>query len=212
MRAFYAAETAAHAPEFFLLRGRPVRNEERAERAERLLAGLERVGITTEPPAQDAARAALATVHSPRYLDFLATAAGEWAELDGASGEVIANAQPRLSGASYPTGVVGRAGWHMGDLACPVGPTTYEAARRAADTAAAAARCVAEGAAHAYALARPPGHQAAREVAAGHCFLNNAAVAVETLSRAPASGRPSSTSTCTTATGRSRSSTAGATS
>jgi acetoin utilization deacetylase AcuC-like enzyme len=71
----------------------------------------------------------------------------------------------------------------MGDLACPVGEHTFMAACRAADTAVAAARAVADGAASAYALCRPPGHHASREVAAGHCFLNNAAIAAEDLAR-----------------------------
>ncbi|MBJ3776265.1 histone deacetylase family protein [Acuticoccus mangrovi] len=182
MRVFYAAETERHAPEFFLLRGRPVANEERAERAERLLAGVAAAGLTPEAPPS-AGRAPLAAVHSPRYLDFLETAWAAWQALPGASPEVVANVQPRRGEASYPAGVVGRAGWHMGDLACPVGEFTFAAAVRAADCAVAAADAVAGGAGAAYALARPPGHHTSREVAGGHCFLNNAAIAAERLAK-----------------------------
>ncbi|WP_420392418.1 histone deacetylase family protein [Acuticoccus sp.] len=182
MRAFYAAETARHDPHHFTLRGRVVANEDRPERADRLLDGLARVGLRAEaPPA--APRTALGEVHSPRYLAFLEGAAGEWAQLEGASAEVIANAQPRLARATYPSGIVGRAGWHLADMASPIGPHTYAAAVRAVDTALAAADAVADGAARAYALCRPPGHHAGRETAGGHCFLNNAAAAAATLAR-----------------------------
>jgi len=180
MRVFYASETALHAPHFFLMRGRPVANEERAERAERLLAGVAKAGLKTEEPPP-AGPAALAAVHSTRYLAFLEGAWAAWQKLPGAGAEVLANVQPRRPEASYPSGLVGRAGWHMGDLACPIGEHTFGAARRAADTAVAAARSVSGGARAAYALARPPGHHASREQAAGHCFLNNAAIAAEVL-------------------------------
>ncbi|WP_108663362.1 histone deacetylase family protein [Acuticoccus kandeliae] len=180
MRVFYAADTSLHAPEFFLLRGRPTLNEERAERAERLLAGIARLGLETEEPAE-AGRMPVARVHSPRFLDFLETAWCQWQKLPGAGAEVLGNVQPRRAEATYPTGIVGRAGWHMGDLACPIGQYTYRAAMRAADSALAAARAAVNGGRVAYALARPPGHHTSREVAAGHCILNNAAIAAADL-------------------------------
>lgn len=179
MRCFTAAETALHSPRAFILRGQIAQNEERPERAERLTAGLAKVGLSTEI-ASPAAPATRAKVHSPRYLDFLAGAHAAWSALPGTGPEVLANTQPRMPHASYPTGIVGRAGWHLGDGASPIGRGTYEAVCRAADTAVAAAEVAATGQ-NAYALARPPGHHAAREVAAGHCFLNNAAIAAEVL-------------------------------
>lgn len=182
MRVFYAPETEAHAPEFFLLRGKVAANEERAERATRLLEALERVGLAHEaPPA--AGMAPLAAVHTPRYLAFLEQAADAWRAIEGAGLEVVGNVQPRRAEATYPDGLVGRAGWHMGDLACPVGPHTGHAARRAADCAVAAADALTGGARETYALTRPPGHHASAEVAGGHCFMNNAAIAAAALAR-----------------------------
>lgn len=181
MRVFYAAETQSHAPDFFLMRGRVAPNEERAERAFRLLDGVAKAGLTAEEPLE-AGPTACATVHSPRYLEFLRTAFDDWSALPDAGPEVIANVQPRRPESGYPTGIVGRAGWHMGDLACPISRHTFRSACRAADCAVAAARCVETGASS-YALTRPPGHHASREVAAGHCYLNNAAIAAEHLVR-----------------------------
>lgn len=180
MRVFFAPETNDHAPQFFLQRGRVVANEERPERAARLLGAVEALGLSPQSPPV-APEAALTAVHTPRYLDFLDNASAQWQALEASGAEVVGNVQPRLPGASYPAGIVGRAGWHMGDLACPLGPRTAVAARRAADCAVAAAAAVAGGDGTAYALARPPGHHAAAEIAGGHCFLNNAAVAAAAL-------------------------------
>ncbi|MEO0822907.1 MAG: histone deacetylase family protein [Pseudomonadota bacterium] len=189
MRAFFAPETERHDPRFFLMRGQVVANEERAERAAALLAGLATAGIAAEtPPAEPAG--ALASVHAPDYLAFLETAWAEWQALPGAGPEVIANVHPPRCTAPqhpgrYPGGVVGRAGWHMADTACPIGPGTWEAARRAADTALAAAEAALAGR-DAYALCRPPGHHAYRDLAGGHCFLNNSALAAARLREAHA--------------------------
>jgi acetoin utilization deacetylase AcuC-like enzyme len=183
MRAFFAPETDAHDPHFFLVRGRLVANEERPERARRLLAGLARHAITTEaPPAAETA--SVLAVHGPRYLQFLEVASRDWSSLQGAGAEAVPNVHPAFDDGpapSYPASLVGQAGWHMADTACPVGPGSYRAARRAVDTAVAATQAVVAGAPHAYALCRPPGHHATAERAGGHCLLNNAAVAASVL-------------------------------
>lgn len=179
MRAFFAAETDAHAPEFFLKLGKVVPNEERAERSKRLRTALDGLGVAVETPGHYGDEPILA-VHSARYLEFLKGIYGEWSSLPAAGPEVVANVQPRHAGTQYPPGIIGRMGWHMGDLACPIGKGTAEAACRAADTAVAAAETVSDGTL-AYALCRPPGHHASAEVAGGHCYLNNSAIAAERL-------------------------------
>ena len=76
--------------------------------------------------------------------------------------------------------VVGHAGWYTADAACPIGPGTWEASLSAAGCALAAAEAAAAGKT-AYALCRPPGHHAYAARAGGHCYINNAALAVEAL-------------------------------
>lgn len=180
MLAFFAPETDAHDPQFFLLRGAVARNEERPERARRLLDGLGRLGLTTAEPPRCGVGPCLA-VHGPDYLAFLEGAWDAWQALPGAGPEVVANAHPVRGSATRPEGVIGQAGWFMADAACPIGPGTWSAALRSAETAVAAADAVLGGARQAYALCRPPGHHAGRDLAGGHCYLNNAAIAAERL-------------------------------
>ena len=179
---FYAPRTEAHDPRFWMLRGVPAPNKELPERAARLLAGLDRLGLTVRTPP-DTDRAAMREVHTDRYLRFLETCWDEWQQFPGAGPEVVANLHPQKAVQTYPQGVVGRAGWHLADTACPVGRHTWEAALGGVDTALAAVAAVGGGAGAAYALCRPPGHHADADSAAGHCFLNNSAIAAQALRR-----------------------------
>ncbi len=131
-------------------------------------------------------------MHDPGLLDFLATAAQRWAE--GGYADLVG--QDRVVPYLFPTPAMtgglptrpavsvhadaGRFGY---DTMTLVGPGTWSAARAAAACAEHAARLVAEGAPAAYALSRPPGHHATRAGYGGSCYLNNAAVAAETLRR-----------------------------
>ena len=181
MKAVYDPGQAAHDPRFFLVRGKLSRSSEQPERAERLKDGLARVGIPVSP-AKDFGPGPRAAVHTPEYLNFLKTAHAEWRALPGdPSAEVVPNIHPQRYPATYPEGIVGRAGWHMADTACPIGEHTYEASCAAANSAVTAADLVLQGERHAYALCRPPGHHAFADMAGGFCFLNNAAIAAQFL-------------------------------
>jgi acetoin utilization deacetylase AcuC-like enzyme len=120
-------------------------------------------------------------VHTPEYIDFLQVAAREWAKLPGAGAEVVPNVHPARYPATYPKGIVGRAGWHQFAAGCPIGPGTWDAALAAAHCAASAADLVLSGAREVYALCRPPGHHAYADMAGGFCFLNNTAIAAQHL-------------------------------
>ncbi|MGB4927559.1 MAG: histone deacetylase family protein, partial [Giesbergeria sp.] len=58
---------------------------------------------------------------------------------------------------------------------------TWAAARAGADVAASAAHSVMTGARAAFCLSRPPGHHAGHDFMGGYCFVNNAAIAAQTL-------------------------------
>ena len=181
MKAFYGDGQAKHDPKFFLVRGCVAESKEQPERVDRLKAGLARVDIKVHASKSFGA-GPRASIHSPEYLDFLEVAYAEWRALPGdPSEEVISNVHPIRNEATYPTHIVGRAGWHMHDTACPIGAFTFEAACVSADTAVTAAEAVLNGDHSAYALCRPPGHHAYADMAGGFCFLNNSAIAAQFL-------------------------------
>lgn len=180
MKIVYSDKHAGHDPQTFIVRGVKQRSAEQPERAIRLLAAAKGAGHEVHPPAGLGAAPA-AAVHTPEYLDFLQTAARDWAKLPGASDEVVPNMHPARAHASYPKALAGRAGWHQADMACPIGRHTWDAALASSEVAATATDMVMAGAREAYALCRPPGHHAFADMAGGFCFLNNTAVAAQRL-------------------------------
>ena len=127
-------------------------------------------------------------VHEQRYLTFLETLLERWSHIPDASDIPLPNTyamgRSTLAPVSYPESVVGQAGYHLGDGACPVTPTTLQAALASAASAAHGASLVLGGEKLVYALCRPPGHHAASDVAAGFCYFNNSALAAEIFTRA----------------------------
>lgn len=179
MQAVYDEVTSTHDPKFFLVKGKMRESTEQPERARRLLTGLERSQIKVRAPTSFD-HSYLSSVHDDRYLDFLKHAYQQWQELPDSSAEVIANVHPLRRRLNYPTSIVGRAGWHMADTACPLGEHTWQAACSSANVALTAAQLVLQGKEQlSYALCRPPGHHAYTDMAAGFCFLNNSAIAAQ---------------------------------
>ncbi|MFC3282560.1 histone deacetylase family protein [Litchfieldella rifensis] len=184
MKLFYSEFQDAHAPATFLLRGTPVPSPERPERAERLRAAIQGLGLELSAPATldtPLLRERLARIHTSRYLTFLETIHARWRELPGAAELVAPNVHPCGGGHHYPIHPVGQAGWHLHDMACPIGADSFTGILASAATAQAAAQAVLNGENVAYALCRPPGHHAGPERAGGFCFLNNSALAATVL-------------------------------
>ena len=178
MKVIYSSEQQKHAPRSFISSGRVVDSPERPERAERFLAALTDAGHAVEAPDAFGTRE-IAAVHGVDYLEFLETAHERWSRLPNASPEVIANVHPGRHMGRRPDSVVGQAGFHMADAACPIGPGTWEAAQAAAHCALSGMRHLLQNDTAIYTLCRPPGHHAFADMAGGFCFLNNAAIAAQ---------------------------------
>jgi acetoin utilization deacetylase AcuC-like enzyme len=138
---------------------------------------------------------ALLTVHDAELVAHLATVWSRWE----AGGYVSEHGRSRVVPYVFPTpGLLGglpmrsptathgRVGRFCYDTMTLVGPGSWEAIRAAADAALTAAELVAAGTQAAYALCRPPGHHVTRQAYGGSCYLNNAALAAESLRRAGA--------------------------
>jgi acetoin utilization deacetylase AcuC-like enzyme len=118
-------------------------------------------------------------LHDPEYIRFLETVWREWVE-DGNSGEAIAESWPARGDLHRrPEAIVGKLGFYAMAAETSITEGTWEAARAAADVALTAEERIADGAGAAFALCRPPGHHAAKNLYGGYCFLNNAAIAAQ---------------------------------
>ncbi len=129
--------------------------------------------------------AVLARVHTPDYLQFLRTAWDDWIALDPANAQrdALPSVWPNqgLRRDRAPDNFAARMGMYAFDTGSPLTAGTWEAAREGAGCALAAAHAVAGGTRAAFALSRPPGHHAGADFFGGYCFLNNAALAAQTL-------------------------------
>ena len=124
---------------------------------------------------------AVLRVHDRDFVEFLSSASTEWAAT-GNRGEAIPDCWPaRRMTQRCPSAIMGKLGYYAMSAETSISAGSWEAARSAADVALTAAERVRGGARAAFALCRPPGHHAARDLYGGYCFLNNAAIAAQYL-------------------------------
>src|SRR4029077_4349887 len=161
--------------------GELVRPHESPERAQIVLERVQAQQLGPVIAPESFGTAPLLRVHDAEYLEFLAQAWSEWVAA-GNRGEAIPDCWPaRRMSQRRPASITGKLGYYAmaGETSISLG--TWEAARAAADVALTGASQIKEGASAAFALCRPPGHHAARDLYGGYCFLNNAAIAAQYL-------------------------------
>ncbi len=149
-------------------------------RAELVLARVREVGLGPVAGPQSFGLDPVLRVHDRDYLSFLESCWEEWTAA-GFEGEAIPTVWPsrRLWRERVPAFIDGKLGYYAMAAETSISEGTWRAARAAADVALTAQKAVAEGAAAAFALCRPPGHHAAADMFGGYCFLNNAAIAAQ---------------------------------
>ena len=185
MKTFYNPSHALHQGKLEMFRGQLVPCFEVPARADFVLAEAQRrnLGEVLTPDRMDVP--ALTTIHSQRYLEFLAGAWDEWVALDPANADrdALPSVWPTrtLRSDVLPANFAARMGLFSYDAGSPLTSGTWVAARAGADCAVAAADHVLQGARSAFALSRPPGHHAGADFFGGYCFLNNAAIAAQHL-------------------------------
>ena len=175
--------------------GLAVPANEVAERAERIRVALEADGgFELVEPTEHGLDPILA-VHDEGLVRFVETA---WTEVRGQGVDrsfLVADTYPvraMFEGMSpeaigrlrVPIAIGGRTGYYGLDSSNPLVQGTWTAARGAVDVALTTADLIVDGGQQtAYGLCRPPGHHAARSMAGGYCFFNNAAIAAESITR-----------------------------
>ena len=191
MKTFHNPLHSLHQGREEMYRGRIVACHEVPQRLDFVLDELRRRqhGSLLAPQIGDAELdAAIASVHDPRYTAFLAGAWDEWVAMDPANAQrdALPSVWPLGNRHGFRTDVLpanfaARLGLFSFDAGTPLMAGSWAAARAGAACAVAAAREVHGGARAAFALTRPPGHHAGPDFFGGYCFLNNAAIAAQTL-------------------------------
>ena len=184
MIAFHNPLHHGHAPTHEFYRGDRVPCFETPTRVDYVEQALRARNHPLRAPDVDGG-AVLGQVHSERYLAFLQSAWQQWVALDPANAQLqpFPSVWPVRSLRSdiEPDNFVARLGLYSMDNGTPMAAGTWAAAKAGADAAASAAHHVARGAGSAFCCTRPPGHHAGPDFMGGYCFLNNAAVAAQTL-------------------------------
>jgi acetoin utilization deacetylase AcuC-like enzyme len=177
----FSPDHVLRSPRTELHGGELVRPHESPERAQIVLERIQtqRLGDVLAPASFG--DGPLLRVHDQHYIEFLRKAWNEWVAA-GNRGEAIPDCWPaRRMAQRRPRSITGKLGYYAMAGETSISQGTWEAARAAADVALTAAARVKDGARAAFALCRPPGHHAARDLYGGYCFLNNAAIAAQFL-------------------------------
>ena len=195
MKVVYTPDHLAHDVTHETYLGIAIPANEVAERAELIRMALEADGgFELVGPAEHGAGPILA-VHDEGLVRFVETA---WADVRRQAIDrsfLVADTYPvramfegmsdeALARLREPLAIGGRTGWYGLDSSNPLVQGTWMAARGAVDVALTAADLVVDGGQKAaYGLCRPPGHHAARAMAGGYCFFNNAAIVAHDIAR-----------------------------
>lgn len=151
------------------------------ERVQMVLERVQAVGLGEIRAPSRFGLAPVRRVHDEQFIEFLSSAWADWAAA-GNRGEAIPDCWPaRRMSQRVPTGISGKLGYYAMAAETSISAGSWEAACAAADVALTAADLLHRGASAAFALCRPPGHHAARDLYGGYCFLNNAAIAAQYL-------------------------------
>ncbi|HEY2070781.1 MAG TPA: histone deacetylase family protein [Rhizomicrobium sp.] len=183
MKTFYSPVHLGHAPKEEFEAGRLSPAVEVPERVERVKARIEarKLGAILAPRAFDAAP--IARVHDAAFVQFLTGAYQAWRETyPGDTADAIPSSWPARGLRDRRDGdVESKLGSYCFDTATPIGKGTWAATIAGVNAALSAAEAIHAGERAAFALARPPGHHASRDVFGGYCYLNNVAIAAQWL-------------------------------
>jgi len=182
MKTVYSDTHRLHHGKVELIEGEMKPCFEMPKRADTVLARVRATGLGEVLAPEDFGRAPIEAVHAPDFVQFLQDAWNAWHAL-GRTHDALPLCWP-VPGLRYdrvPESIDGKMGYYSMDAGVPIAAGTWQAVYHSAQVALTGARIVAQGAAAAFALCRPPGHHAAARMMGGYCYLNNAAIAAQYL-------------------------------
>jgi len=177
----YSEKHLLRNPRTELYGGELVAPHECAQRAEFVLDRVKATGLGDIIAPSQFGLEPVVRVHDADFVEFLSSAWTEWVAA-GNRGEAIPDCWPaRRMAVRRPNSITGKLGYYAMAAETSISAGSWEAACASADVALTAAARLATGERGAFALCRPPGHHAARDLYGGYCFLNNAAIAAQYL-------------------------------
>lgn len=166
-------------PKTELAGGQLIQTFEQPARAARIIERIKEVGLgdVLEPKAYGLEP--ILRVHDEDFVRFLETAWETWRNT-GYKGEGIPMCWPaRRMSTKIPDHINGKMGYYAMAAETSFSPGTWEASVAAVNVALTGAEMVTTGESVVFALCRPPGHHATKDMFGGYCFLNNAAIAAQ---------------------------------
>jgi acetoin utilization deacetylase AcuC-like enzyme len=164
-----------------MLNGQPFTSTELPQRADMILDTLRRHNIGEIHTPRDYGIAPIATIHDAGFLDYLQNIFMMNNRQYHTQAPVYPDLFRPMSARLAPQHIDGLKGQYCYGMDSPILAGTWQAAYWSAQCAISAAMSLSTGQRSAYALCRPPGHHAARDLYGGFCYLNNAAIAAQTL-------------------------------
>lgn len=148
-------------------------------RIETILSTLNETDFLNPMPYRHFAEHHITAVHDRGFFDYLRKVCSLLPD----KASVYPYVFPIRNNTRPPKELPMRAGYYCIDTFTPLNKNVFLAARNAVNCALTAAQAILEGSYLAYALIRPPGHHAERNVFGGFCYLNSTAIAANYLSR-----------------------------
>jgi acetoin utilization deacetylase AcuC-like enzyme len=152
---------------------------EKPNRADAILARVksENLGPIIEP--YEFSYEPILSVHTKDYFEFLQKAWDQWELIHGDIDAFPLVWPVRGLRQICPEHIDGKISFYAMDAGTPITSGTFEAVTTTAKVALTAQKLIADGENATFALCRPPGHHASKDVYGGYCFLNNAAIAAQ---------------------------------
>ncbi|MBU0650376.1 histone deacetylase family protein [bacterium] len=148
-------------------------------RVETILAAINKINLFDIVSAQHFGDKHIKAVHNSGFVDYLKQVCLNVDDKESVYPYVF----PIRNNTRPPKDLPMRAGYYCIDTFTPLNKSAYKAARNAVDCALTGAQAILSGHYLAYALIRPPGHHAEKNVFGGFCYLNSTAIAANYLSK-----------------------------
>ncbi len=180
MKTIYSEKHKLRDAKTELFGGQLVQPFERPSRAQYIHDRISEVGLGPIIPPNEYGMGPILAIHDADFVQFLQDAWPLWAAEDF-KGEAIPTCWPaRRMSDKKPEFIEGLLGYYALAAETALTETTWDAAYASAQVAITGAHEILAGN-NAFSLCRPPGHHAAIDMYGGYCFLNNAAIAAQTL-------------------------------